>query len=61
MEFPDWYTPFVGAVNLLIDRLIVDYGDQAERAPTKKHPSARSKQLARALLFRAYRTLCAPR
>ena len=32
MEFPDWYTPFVGAVNLLIDRLIVDYGDQAERA-----------------------------
>jgi len=32
MEFPDWYTPFVGAVNLLIDRLIVDYGDQAEQA-----------------------------
>ena len=32
MEFPDWYTPFVGAVNVLIDRLIVDYGDQAEQA-----------------------------
>ena len=32
MEFPDWYTPFVGAINVLIDRLIVDYGDQAEQA-----------------------------
>jgi glycine betaine/proline transport system permease protein len=32
MDFPDWYTPLAGAVNVLIDRLIVDYGDQAEQA-----------------------------
>lgn len=32
MEFPDWYTPLSGTANLLIDRLIVNYGDQAEQA-----------------------------
>jgi len=32
MTFPDWYTPLAGATNVLIDRMIVLYGDQAEQA-----------------------------
>ena len=32
MTFPDWYTPLAGAANVLIDRVIVVYGDQAEQA-----------------------------
>jgi len=32
MTFPDWYTPLAGAANVLIDRMVVLYGDQAEQA-----------------------------
>jgi len=32
MTFPDWYSPLAEATNVLIDRLVVLHGDEAEQA-----------------------------